>query len=519
MSQILSGNAFQRRLRNLILITWTIPPVFGLSYLVYLHLYTSSQVMAILLNPLLPTVNIIWIVLATWYLPRTLKPVSAYLDNPDSGDEKRIQNLFRQFPFVYAMFFIVYLFMSPTTVMLSAEHFAHYIATPLDWYRIHLVALVVSILVGLPIFFMVLNLFGEIAGRFHLHKPHVSIRTKVFLIGSLMPLLIDTMLVQYYWTRTGYFTLETFFVWLSLELLAIMGSLIFVRSIGQSLSPLQALIKKDTELTPEHLRDLVPRSTDELGVITSDYHQMLEELFRHRHALEDQVRTRTQELTTINLELEAFAYSVSHDLRAPLRSINGFAHILVDNYARDLDEDGREYLSRIVEASSRMSGIIDALLNLSRVTRSSLVREKVNLSEMSARILQAHSQTRHDRVVETIIQPDLIVNADRNLTQIMLENLLNNALKFTSKSSHALIKVGSTRHENETVFYVADNGVGFDMRFADKLFNAFQRLHPYTEFEGLGIGLATVQRIVNMHGGRIWAEASPGKGATFYFTL
>jgi len=519
MSQFLSGTAFRHRLRNLIFITWTIPPIFGLSYLVYLHLYTPAQLWAILLNPLLPSVNILWIALATWYLPRMLRPVSDYLDNPDSGDEREIQNLLRRFPFSYSVFFLIYLFMSPTTVMLSAEHFAHYIATPLDWFRIHLVALVVSIIVGLPIFFLMLNLFGQIAGRFKLQNPHVSLRTKVFLISSLMPLLIDTMLVQYYWTRTGYFTKETFFVWLSLELLAILGSLIFVRSISQSLSPLQALIKKDTELSPEHLRDLVPRSTDELGVITSDYHIMLEELFRHRHALEDLVRLRTQELTAINKELEAFAYSVSHDLRAPLRSINGFAHILFDSYARDLDEEGREYLGRIVEASSRMSNIIDALLNLSRVTRSSLSREEINLSEMSGRILQSQNNNRNNRLIETRILPDLVVNADRNLAHIVLENLLNNALKFSCNSSHTIIEIGATRRENQDYFYVADNGAGFDMRFADKLFTAFQRLHPQHEFEGIGIGLATVQRIITMHGGRIWAEASPGKGATFYFSF
>jgi len=519
MSQFLSGKEFQRRLRNLILVTWTIPPVFGLSYLIYLHLYTTVQVMDILLNPLLPTINIAWIIAATWYLPRLLRPVSTYLDNPDDRDELKIQNLLRRFPVYYSSFFFVYLFMSPTTVMLIAMHYAHYISTPLDWFRIHLVALVVSIIVGLPIFFLLLDLFGKIAGRFQIHKPHVSLRTKVFLIGSLMPLLIDTMLVQYYWTRTGYFTEETFFVWLSLELLAICGSLIFVRSIGQSLSPLQTLIKKGRELSPEHLYELMPRSTDELGVIATDYHRILEELFRHRHALEDQVRLRTQELTSINKELEAFAYSVSHDLRAPLRSINGFAHILFDSYARDLDEEGREYLKRIVEASGRMSQIIDALLNLSRVSRSSLLREEVNISELSGHILQAHNYNRNERLIETRILPRLIVNADRNLTEILLENLLNNAIKFSSKRKHTIIEIGETRRDNQAYFYITDNGVGFDMRFADKLFTAFQRLHPQHEYEGMGIGLATVQRIINMHGGRIWAEASPGKGATFYFSL
>ena len=519
MSPSLTGKQFHRRLRNLILVAWTVPPIFGLSFLLYIDLFTPQQMLAILKNPFEPLFNLGWVILAAWYLPRILQPVREYLDQPQAGNEAKVLGLLRSFPLYYWGAFIAYLILAPTSVMYSAVHFANYIATPVDWFRIHLVALIVSIIVGLPVFFLILDLFGLVVGKLQLHKPHVTLKTKVFMIGALVPLLIDTMLVQYYWTRTGYFSMETFFVWLTLELLAISGSFIFVRSIGQSLSPLQNLINKDADEAPAQLSALVAKSTDELGVITTDYRQLLEELYAHRHELETQVQLRTQELSTINKELEAFAYSVSHDLRAPLRSINGFAHILLENYSRDLDEDVRGYVQRIVDSSARMSQIIDALLKLSRVTRSGLEREQVNLSRLADSILEHHKQEKHVRVIEYRIMPNLMTHADKNLAHIVLENLLNNALKFSSKQKHSVIEFGLANKDAQSFFYIRDNGVGFDMRFADKLFTAFQRLHTQHEFEGAGIGLATVQRIINLHGGRIWAEAKPDEGATFYFSL
>ena len=519
MGQNLSGKLFHRRLRNLILVTWTIPPIVGLSFLMYLDIFTTSQMRDILFTPLEPFFNITWIALATWYLPRMMRPVCDFLDNPDSVPEARVLALLRRFPLYYLGAFMLYLLMAPTSVMVSALHYSDYIATPVDWFRIHLVALIVSILVGLPIFFLVLDLFGRVAGRLQLQKPHITLKTKVFLIGALVPLLIDTMLIQYYWTRTGYFTSETFIVWLVLELVAVCGSLIFVRSIGQSLSPMQDLINKENRLATDRLSALAPKSTDELGVIANDYRQLLKELNAHRDELEDQVQLRTQELISINKELEAFAYSVSHDLRAPLRSINGFAHILCDNYARELDEEAREYLQRIVDSSSRMAQIIDALLNLSRVSRSCLKLESVDISGLVSNILDVQKNEKNGRLIETRILPGLKATADKELAQILLENLVNNALKFSAYQKHTVIEIGMTDKQEQSCFYISDNGAGFDMRFADKLFQAFQRLHPQHEFEGVGIGLATVQRIVNMHGGQIWAEARPGEGATFYFTL
>ena len=519
MTPSLTGKQFHRRLRNLILVAWIVPPIFGLSFLLYIDLFTVRQMLDILENPLEPLFNLGWVVLAAWYLPRLLLPVCEYLDKPENADEAKVLRLLRSFPLYYWGAFLAYLILAPTSVMFSAMYFSNYIATPIAWFRIHLVALIVSIIVGLPIFFLILDLFGQVVGKLQLRKAHVTLKTKVFMIGALVPLLIDTMLVQYYWTRTGYFTAETFYVWLTLELLAISGSFIFVRSIGQSLSPLQELFNQDHSMEGERLSTFFAKSTDELGVITTDYRQLLEELYAHRHELEKQVQARTQELTTINKELEAFAYSVSHDLRAPLRSINGFAHILLDNYTRDLDEDARGYIQRIVDSSARMSQIIDALLKLSRVTRSGLEREQIDLSRMANSILENHKQDKNERLIEIRILPDLIAHADKNLAHILLDNLLNNALKFSSYKKHSIIEFGLVSRDTQSFFYIRDNGAGFDMRFADKLFMAFQRLHSQHEFEGVGIGLATVQRIVDLHGGQIWAEAKPDDGATFYFSL
>ena len=191
MDQPLTGKQFHRRLRNLILVTWTIPPIFGLSFLMYINLFSPHQMLGILRNPVEPLFNIVWIVLATWYLPRKMRPVGKFLDNPEAVSQARVLSLLRSFPLYYQIAFMAYTFLAPSIVMISAIYFSNYIATPIDWFRIHLVALIVSIIVGLPIFFMVLDLFGLVAGRLTLHKPHVTLKTKVFLIGALVPLLIN----------------------------------------------------------------------------------------------------------------------------------------------------------------------------------------------------------------------------------------------------------------------------------------------------------------------------------------
>jgi light-regulated signal transduction histidine kinase (bacteriophytochrome) len=229
----------------------------------------------------------------------------------------------------------------------------------------------------------------------------------------------------------------------------------------------------------------------------------------------EQAKTATE---MANRELEAFSYSVAHDLRAPLRSIDGFSQALLEDFADRLDEDGKQHLRYVRESAQEMAALIDGLLNLSRVTRSELHREEVDLSSLAHAVFHQLRRIAPDRAVEAIVADDLMVEGDARLLRIVLENLIGNAWKFTSKREAAGIELGVVAGEPQT-YFVRDNGAGFDMAYRGKLFGAFQRLHAAREFEGTGIGLATVQRIINRHGGRIWAEGEVDRGATFYFTL
>lgn len=231
------------------------------------------------------------------------------------------------------------------------------------------------------------------------------------------------------------------------------------------------------------------------------------------------LRERATALEAINHELEAFSYSVSHDLRAPLRAVDGFSRILLDEYADRLDDKGRDRLNRVRAAAQRMSALIDDLLKLSRITRTELKRENINLSVLVGEVLEELCKNEPDRTVQYVIQPEVIATGDAKLLRIVLVNLLGNAWKFTGKHTEARIEFGVESQEGKPVYFVRDNGAGFDMNYAEKLFNAFQRLHTASEFPGTGIGLATVQRIIHKHGGRIWAESQIEQGAVFYFTL
>ncbi len=224
-------------------------------------------------------------------------------------------------------------------------------------------------------------------------------------------------------------------------------------------------------------------------------------------------------LEAVNKELTAFSYSVSHDLRAPLRSIDGFSQALLEDYAEKFDDTGRNFLGRIRKATQHMGHLIDDILKLSRVTRADFNLKSVNLSEMVGSIVQRARQNDPNRKIEWRIQEGLCATADRNLLEIALVNLMNNAVKFTSKNAQAKIEFGAVEKQGRTEYYIRDNGAGFDMAYVDKLFGTFQRLHSTEEFEGTGIGLATVMRIFTRHGGTIRAEGKVGKGATFFFTL
>jgi PAS domain S-box-containing protein len=238
-----------------------------------------------------------------------------------------------------------------------------------------------------------------------------------------------------------------------------------------------------------------------------------------RKRQEEELRESSVALAAANRELEAFSYSVSHDLRAPLRGIDGFSQALMEDFHEKLNEDGRDYLNRIRAGTQRMGKLIDDLLTLSRLGRTQIRFSEVDLSELCERVVRELSAQDPKRKAEVTVQPGMKTRADPGLITAVMQNLISNAWKFTSKKERTQIEIGSVVKDDETVYFVKDNGAGFDMKYSDKLFGAFQRLHRTDEFAGTGVGLATVRRVIHRHGGKIWVEAKEGEGATFYFTL
>ena len=245
-----------------------------------------------------------------------------------------------------------------------------------------------------------------------------------------------------------------------------------------------------------------------------------------RKRIEHSLHQKNLDLATLNMELEAFSYSVSHDLRAPLRSMDGFSLALLEDYSAQLGAEGQDALKRIRAASQRMGRLIDDLLRLSQVTRTELKREMVDLSALAGGIVEALQNENNNatdgtgaRQVQWVIDTPMRIGADQALIDIVMHNLIENAWKFTSKTSAAKIHIGAIESADGPVYFVADNGAGFDMAYADQLFGAFQRLHHAADFSGTGIGLAIVQRIIHRHGGKIWVEAAPERGAKFFFSL
>jgi len=324
-------------------------------------------------------------------------------------------------------------------------------------------------------------------------------------------------------------------------------SSIFTPEETEELSGIYGEILADLRLTPDELKERIDYY-QERGRLISAHAEELEEklkelqneirrresaeekVFRLVEELEQRVAERTTELEAANKELESFAYSVSHDLRAPLRSLDGFSQALLEDYLDSFDDQGKDYLKRIRAASQRMGQLIDDMLKLSRINRSEIRRKPTNLSRIVSEIAENLQNTEPQRPVEFVIAPNLIAESDSRLIKIALENLLGNAWKFTGRNSQGCIEFGVMKScqaglfhngstQNKRIYFIRDNGAGFDMAYLDKLFGAFQRLHTEDEFPGTGVGLATVQRIIHRHGGNVWAEGIPDKGATFYFTL
>jgi signal transduction histidine kinase len=279
-----------------------------------------------------------------------------------------------------------------------------------------------------------------------------------------------------------------------------------VRSVEVRLEPLPG----ESALRPCAALLMHDRSADQ---------ERLQQDGRAIERLRSKMRERSLELEVTAKELESFTYTVSHDLRAPIRVVEGFARILQEDYEDRLDRIGHDHLQRILSAASRMTQMIDALLGLSRLSGQPIVPEQVDLSRLADTIAEELRGADAQRRVSLRVQPGLLVEGDRTLLRVMLENLLGNAWKYTSKRPDAQIEFGCSGLGPDAVYCVADNGEGFDMRFADRLFGVFQRLHSASEFPGTGVGLATVQRVVRRHGGRVWAESEPGRGSRFYFTL
>ena len=322
---------------------------------------------------------------------------------------------------------------------------------------------------------------------------------------------------QVFLTPGNLFLRRMVLIGLVLLLLGLAGAFALSRSITK---PLYSLTHAASVISGGDYSYIVNiRRTDELGALASAFNVMVVKARDSQRLLEQSVQERTAQLQSANQELEAFSYSVSHDLRAPLRHINGFSQALLEDYGDKLDEVGKGYLHDVRGASQQMGHLIDDVLQLARVTRSEMHREVVNLSELAHSVVGDLQKGEVGRRATFYIEEGLLTRGDNRLLRIMLSNLLGNAWKFSSKREGAEIAFGKTHQDGEACYFVRDNGAGFDMTYVDKLFGAFQRLHTVDEFDGTGIGLATVQRVVRRHGGRVWAQGAVDQGAIFYFTI
>jgi len=315
------------------------------------------------------------------------------------------------------------------------------------------------------------------------------------------------------------------YAWISLAVLflsllaAILVSAAFRRAVATPIVQLAAAAQEISRSRDYTMQVPAASGGDEVSVLIDSFNQMLRELYKSHNELETRVAERTRELVAANRELEAFSYSVSHDLRGPLEAINGFSYLMLTQYGDRLDPQTRELAESIRAGGKRMAELIEALLNLSRVTSSTMRFEPVNLSEIAGSVMQELMRSAPHRRVELVAPSEAETYGDAQLLRVLMENLLRNAWKYTSHHDHARIEFGAVEKDGQSTYFIKDDGCGFDSHAADRLFQPFQRLHAKSEFPGDGVGLATVRRIVNRHGGEVWAQAEVEKGATFYFTI
>jgi len=322
---------------------------------------------------------------------------------------------------------------------------------------------------------------------------------------------------------------KTAYSMLGLSSLIIVAALLFAGYIQRFISdPLIKLQEIASQVSIE--KAFFPKTTkqnnDEIGALVSAFNSMLDSLseqnkviIEHQSTLEKKVNERTKELAIANKELEAFSYSVSHDLKAPLRTIEGFSLALIEDYGDELDNTAKDYLNRVRRGSTKMSELITNLLQLSRATRKTLKKEQVDFSALCEKVSASVREQDLQRSANIQIEPNMLATGDTALIEIILDNIIGNAWKYSNQKDTTDIQIGTTSQLENTIYYIKDSGSGFSMKYADQLFEPFKRLHSEDEFEGTGIGLATVARIIERHHGKIWAESQPGIGTQFYFSL
>ncbi len=506
--QTISPSQFSSRFIRLIFYAWLLPPIFGFSFLVWIKMFTLTEVRDILLSPLESLFILANMGFALWFFRRYAIRIRHYLESPSETGRVEVTRIIQKFPLAFWGVFLAFLAMAPGSVMLAAELYANYDSQPIDWFRIHLVAVIVSIVVGLPIFYLIFDLFGVALSGISLERPVLTIRTKVFLIGSLIPLLIDTLLVQYFWTRTGFFTFETFGVWLALELAAIYGTLIFVRSFGQSLRPFEDFVLPDEKLDAERSGALVPASTDELGVLVNRFRTLLE----REQALEAQL-LHAQKLEAVG----RLAGGVAHDFNNDLTAILGYAELIRDQLPTD--DPLAHYAEAIITATNRSSGTAQSLLTFSR--RRDIRVEPVDMNKVieDFSVHLGRLMGKGIEITTQVCERSAVAMIDRAQIEQALLNLCLNARDAMPEGGQLTVSASCERFDRtgHVTVSVSDTGEGIDEAHRQKIFEPF--FTTKADGMGTGLGLSMVYGIATAHDGSIRCDSTPGGGATFSITL